>query len=97
MDVALTLKDVGLLVIGVGLIVLIVYLICIARHLLETVKRANRILEDAERISGIAASRTEDVDGIIDEASGAVMNVLASAVSRIAARVSKSGEEEGKE
>lgn len=71
MEITLTLKDIGLIIIGVSLIVLIFYLICVAKHLTETVKRTNKILADAEVISGIAAGKAEDIDEIISSVSEA--------------------------
>ncbi len=75
MEITLTLKDIGLIAIGVGLIVLIIYLICVAKNLLETLKRTNRVLEDVEKISSIAAGRTEEIDGIISDVSEAATGI----------------------
>ena len=72
MEMTLTLKDAGLILIGAGLFILICYGISLMRNLIVTVKRTNKILEDAQVISKIAADRSKDVDKIIvDVASSA--------------------------
>jgi len=61
------LKDAGLILIGCGLIVLIAYCISFMKNLIVTVKHTNKILEDSQVISDIAAKRAQDVDKIIDD------------------------------
>lgn len=72
MDMTLTLKDAGLILIGAGLFILICYGISLMRNLIVTVRHTNKILEDAQVISKLAAERSKDVDKIIvDVASSA--------------------------
>ena len=65
MDMTITLKDAGLIIIGTGLIILIAYCIAFMKNLVVTIKHTNRILEDTQAITKIAAERTKDVDKVL--------------------------------
>jgi len=75
MDMAITYREAGLILIGVGLIVLIMYCIVLMKNLITTVKHTNKILEDTQVISGIAAERTKDVDKVLDDVVSSVGSV----------------------
>ena len=45
------------------------------KKILITLEHANTVLEDVEVISAIAASRSEDIDGIIDNVSSAASDI----------------------
>ena len=66
MDVTIDIKTFFVLLVLIALVVLIIYGIILLRRLLVTVDHANKVLEDVEVISAIAATRSEDLDGIID-------------------------------
>ncbi len=71
MDVTIDIKTLLIVLVLIALLVLIIYGIILLRKLLVTADRANKVLEDVEVISEIAASRSEDLDGIIDNVSTA--------------------------
>ena len=75
MEITISLKEAGLIIIGVGLIVLIGYCVSLMRNLIVTVKNTNKILEDAQVISGIAAEKSKEIDKIIGDASFTVGKV----------------------
>lgn len=72
MDGVLTVKDMFFILIGIGLLVLIVYLIMFFKNLITTIKSANVILKDVEKVSSVAAERTQDVDKIITNVTDSV-------------------------
>ena len=69
MDVSIDIKTLLIVLVLIALVVLIVYSIMVLRKLLVTVDRTNNVLEDLEVVSEIAASRSQDLDGIIDNVS----------------------------
>ncbi len=58
-----------------ALIVLVVYLVILAKNLVKTVKETNKILKDASVISGIAADKAVELDGVIDDVQLAVADI----------------------
>ena len=56
-------------------IVLAGYLIIIAKNLVTTIKELNKILEDTSVVTGVAAERSVEVNGMIDDLQGAVADV----------------------
>ena len=62
MAVTLDLKTLGCALIIIGVLVLIVFCIIFMKNLIVTIKHTNKILEDSEKISSIAAQRTEQVN-----------------------------------
>ena len=78
MEITITaemLKLALLVVIGIGLIILITYCIVFMKNLITTVKHTNKILEDTQVISKIAAEKTQEVDKIIKDVAGSVGSV----------------------
>ena len=69
MNVTIDLKSLFLILLGIALLVLIVYLIQLARKLITSLNHAVSIMEDVEIITDLAAKRSKDVDGIIDNIS----------------------------
>jgi hypothetical protein len=91
MDVTITLKDAGLILIGVGLVILIAYCIAFMKNLVITVKHANKILEDTQVISKIAADKSKEVDKVINDVAysvGSVSDIIKGNQSIIAALTS---------
>lgn len=79
MEVTLSLQDIGMLFIGIGLIVLIIYGIILLKNLVQTVKMTNKILEDSQEISAIAAERTKEINSIVGDVAhsmGAVSDAI---------------------
>ncbi len=72
MNVTIDLKTLLIILVLIALVVLIIYAIFMVRKLLVTLEHTNKILSDFETVSEIAASRSEDLDGIIENVSGAV-------------------------
>ena len=73
MVVTLDLKTLGWARIIIGVLVLIVF--CFMKNLIVTIKHTNKILEDSEKISSIAAQRTEQVNESVGEVAEALGQV----------------------
>ncbi len=69
MDVTIDIKTFFLVLVLIALVVLIVFAILVMRKLLVTLERTNTVLEDVEVITEIAAARSEDLNGIVDNVS----------------------------
>lgn len=78
MEITLSLKDLGLLLIGTGFIVLLVYCIILVKNLINSVKLTNKILEDSQVITSIAADKAKDVETIIGDVSQSVGSIAES-------------------
>jgi len=79
MDMTITLRDAGMIIIGVGVIIFIIYCIAFMKNLIQTVKCTNKILEDTQVISKIAADRTKDVDKIVNDvvtSAGSISDII---------------------
>ena len=91
MNTTITLGEAGIILIGLAVLVLIIYCIIFVRNLIPTIKNMNKILEDAQVISGIAADNAKEVDKIISEVStsvGSISDVIKGNQSVIAALTS---------
>ena len=75
MNVTIDLKTLGLIVLGIALLILIIYLIMLIRKAIDTLKRADVIIDDFQEVSGIASRRSKQIDkaadGVIDSVRGA--------------------------
>lgn len=69
MVITMDLKTLGWALIIIGLLILIVFGIVFMRNLIVTIQHMNRILTDAEKISAIAAERSEQLDGLVGDVS----------------------------
>lgn len=69
MVITMDLRTLGWALVVIGILVLIVFCIIFMKNLIETIKHTNQILEDTEKISAIAAERTEQVNGAIGDVS----------------------------
>lgn len=78
MDISLNLKDLLILVLLILTIMLVVYLIMLVSKGKDTLKKVDSILDDAGKISSIAAEKTEQIDGVIDSAADTVMGIVES-------------------
>lgn len=72
MNTAITIGDAGLMIIGIALVVFIIYCIILVRNLIPAIKTLNRVLEDAERITGAAANGVEEAQKTIVNVSQSV-------------------------
>ena len=75
MSVTLDLKTLLIALVLIAVIILIIYLIVMIKKLYVTIEHANKVLEDAEVVSGIAAERSQDLDNIITNVSGTVSDL----------------------
>ena len=75
MNTTITLGDAGLILIGLALLVLIIYSIIFVRTMIPAIKNMNKILEDAQVISAIAAENAQGVQKIIVDVSTSVGSV----------------------
>lgn len=74
-EITLTLKDILWFLIGIGAIILIIYLAILLKNLLQTVKKTNRILDDATVVTNITATRATEVNGAVSDLAGALSSV----------------------
>ena len=58
-----------------ALFVLLIYLAVLAKNLITAVKSANKVVEDAAVVSGIASDKATQLDDIVGDLSGAVSDV----------------------
>lgn len=68
MEITLTVQELILIIIGIGVVMLIAYLIKLLKALTETSQRTNKVLEDVEVISAIAAEKVKKADELADDA-----------------------------
>ena len=76
MNVSLNLTDALIIGLIVMTIILVIYLFVLAARLKETLRKVDDILDDANRISKIAAEKTEVIDGVIDNAADTMMGIV---------------------
>ncbi|MDR1068027.1 MAG: hypothetical protein LBL36_02130 [Clostridiales Family XIII bacterium] len=77
MDTTLTLNDIILLLLGIAGVVLIIFIIVFISNLTKAVKNANKVLDDVNVISSIAAERAQDIDGIVSDVTASAQAVAA--------------------
>jgi uncharacterized protein YoxC len=75
MDIQIPLGTLLLVLLGIGGVILIVYLIVLVRNLLETLKKANVVIDEAHVVMEIAAKRAQEVDGIVDDVASSVKSI----------------------
>ena len=75
MNTTITLGDAGLILIGLAVLILIIYCIAFVKNLIPAIKNMNRILEDTQVISGIAADNAKEVNKIIGDLSSSVGSI----------------------
>ena len=75
MSVTLDLKTLLIALVLIALIVLIIYLIFLVKKLMVTLEHTDKVLEDVEVVTAIAAERSQDVDSIITNGSGTVADL----------------------
>lgn len=75
MNTTITLGDAGLILIGLAVLVLIIYCISFVKNLIPVIKNMNKILEDAQVISGIAADNAKEVNKIIGDLSSSIGSI----------------------
>lgn len=75
MNTTITLGEAGLILIGLAVLILLVYCIAFVKNLIPAVKNINKILEDTQVISGIAAENAKEVDKIIGDLSSSVGSI----------------------
>lgn len=72
MDTAITIGDAGLMIIGIALVVFIIYCILLVKNLIPAIKTLNRVLEDAERITGATVTSVEETQKTIANVSQSI-------------------------
>jgi hypothetical protein len=75
MDTTITLGDAGLILIGLAVLTLLIYCIVFVKNLIPAVKNMNKILEDTQVITGIAAEKSKEVDKMIGDLSSSVGSI----------------------
>ena len=74
-NITITLVEAGLMLLFFVLIILLIFCMVFMKNLTTTVKQTNRILEDVQVVSSIAAERTKDVDQIITDVAEVASNL----------------------
>ena len=59
----------------IAAVVLVCYFIVAVKHLITTIKHLNKVLEDTAVITSVAADRSVEVNGMIDDLQSAVTDV----------------------
>ncbi len=88
MNTTITIGDAGLILIGLAILILIFYCILFVKNLVVTLKNMNKILEDTQVITGIAADSAQNVQKIVTDLStsiGSVSDIIKGNQSVIAA------------
>ena len=62
MNVTIDIKALAIIAIAVAVVVLAVYVVMLLKKLMVTLEHTNKILEDVEVVSEIAANRSKDID-----------------------------------
>lgn len=75
MTITLSLKDLLLVLIFIALIVLICYLIIFFKNMITTIKETNKILEDTKVVTGIAADKAVEIDGMVGDITSTVTSL----------------------
>lgn len=90
MNISLNLTELLILVLLVFGIALVIYTMTLVSRTKKSLDKLDSILDDANRISTIAAEKTEQIDGVIDNATDTVMGIVetvhenSSMISRVA-------------
>ena len=75
MQVTVDLKQIMIILVLLALFVLLVFLIILIKNLLPTIKKLSLVMDDAKRITIVAADKTEQISGAIDNAGAKVSNL----------------------
>lgn len=75
MSVTIDLKALVLIIVAIAVVVLVVYLVRLLRKLMVTLDETNQVLQDVQVITDIAAARSKDIDGIVENVSDTVGSV----------------------
>ena len=69
------LKTLGFVVIGIALLILIIYLILLVRKAIDTLKRADVVLDYCQDVTGVASTRVIQLDGAVDDLADSITGV----------------------
>ena len=69
------LKTLGFIVIGIALLILIIYLILLVRKAIDTLKRADIVIDDCQDVTGVASTRVIQLDGAVDDLADSITGV----------------------
>ncbi len=69
------LKTLGFVVLGIALLILIIYVILLIRKAIDTLKKADIVLEDCQDVSGVASTRVIQLDGAVDDLADSITGV----------------------
>jgi hypothetical protein len=78
MNISLNLTELLIVVLLILTIALVIYLLTLTSKAKKSLDKLNTVLDDANRISTIAAEKTEMIDGVIDNATDTVMGIVES-------------------
>ena len=76
MQMTIDLKDLLIMLLILAAVVLVIYLIVMVAKLIPSLKTLNGVLEDAKRITAVAADKAESLDGVLDETGEMVLGVV---------------------
>ena len=75
MTVTVDIRQLIIMLLLVALIVLVIYLVVLTAKAIQTLKKTNQVLDDAKRISTVAAEKTEAMGAAADEAEDALKSI----------------------
>lgn len=75
MTVTVDIRQLIIMLLLVALIVLVIYLVVLTAKAIQTLKKTNQVLDDAKRISTVAAEKTEAMGVAADEAEDALKSI----------------------
>lgn len=75
MTVTVDIRQLIIMLLLVALIVLVIYLVVLTAKAIQTLKKTNQVLDDAKRISTVAAEKTEAMGTAADEAEDALKSI----------------------
>lgn len=75
MNTTITLSDAGLILIGLALIVLLFYSIVFVKNLIVTIKKLNKILDDTQVITAVAAESATSAQKVVADVAESVGTV----------------------
>lgn len=76
MQVTVDLKEILILVLLAALIVMVIYATIMIANLIKSLKKVNLVLDDSKQVTAVVAKKSEQIDGLIDEASDVALEVV---------------------
>ncbi|MBR0374229.1 MAG: hypothetical protein IJH91_06865 [Mogibacterium sp.] len=75
MQVTFDIKQLLIILLLIAAIAVLITLVIVLKNLVPTLKKLDSVMDDAKRITTVAANKTEQIDGAIDNAGSKVLNI----------------------